>query len=236
MSEDDSGGLPLTRRQLVAAGGGAILGGAGGVLAFGDVLGGGGGDDGSDGPRTIEKEEPDGNSEATLGELYYLLEEGQDGAAVTVDVKSFTYDEGVIEVSYRSGAASKSGRERWNHHLEEMGHVVQSYTTYVQVDGPDVQQQTPHESATAPGQTTAGDFDTVEGHTLVATVTNPYEVETATATTTEDGGVTTPAQHEKYGIKRSWVRQYLAGRIGSNRLINLVNQSQIGVEGTTTSG
>lgn len=226
---DDTGGL--TRRGLVAAVGGAGVGGTAGVLYFGDVLGGGGG-----GTTQITAQEPNDDSEASLGELRYLIESYED-SEYTVDVTSFTYDGGVIDVRYESAAADRSGHDRWRRHLGELGHVAWAFGLYVQSDGPNLEWNTgtSEESGTAndgtgtatsdrpttvSGATEPGDGE-VKGTRLTARIENPYSVEE---------GSETPEQPSSYGIERRWIRNWIAGAWTEERLINRIANTRVGTE------
>ncbi|MFT4957238.1 MAG: hypothetical protein ACI9PP_000329 [Halobacteriales archaeon] len=217
----------LTRRQVVVGGAGAALGGAAGVAIFSDGL-----FSNSDGTTTIEKEEPNDDGEASLGELYWLLEEHPQ-TEYSIDVTNFQYEGDVIEVRYESKAIDQSGSDRWRWHLNELGHVIKSFGTYVAGDGPNLEWNrtagaggngnetvTPGTSdpTTVPATTSAG-ADSIEGSSLIAHVENPYSVET---------GATTPAQDEVYGIKRRWVRNWIVGAWSTERILNMVRRAEVG--------
>ena len=79
-------GASLTRRHVVVGAAGAAVGGAGGVAIFSDGLFSDAG-----GTSSIEKQEPNDDGEASLGELHWLLEENPQ-TEYTVDVTQGTYD------------------------------------------------------------------------------------------------------------------------------------------------
>lgn len=80
----------------------------------------------SKGTTTVAKREPNDDGEASLGELWWLLEDDP-RTEYTIDVTSFEYEGDVVDVRYESNAASQSGSERWRWHLNEMGHVIRSF-------------------------------------------------------------------------------------------------------------
>lgn len=233
---EDSGGV--SRRGLLAAAGGAGVGGVAGVAYFGDVFGGGGGGDGGDGSGQAEVtgRAPDDDGDASLAELRYLIE-SYDGRQYTLDVTGFTYADGSVDLSYRSTAAEQSDYERWRHHLNEVGHVAWAYGQYVAANDPNLDWPPAGDTATtasgatstsaADGSTTAETLsaDEIDGgraRRIVATVENPYAVET---------GSETPAQPERYGVEQVWIGNWLAGNWSRDRLINAIANSRVQSDG-----
>jgi len=230
---EDSGGI--SRRGLVAALGGAGVGGAAGVVYFGDVLGGGGGDGGdgsgdADGPTEITGQAPDDDGDASLGELRYLLE-SYDDRQYTLDVTGFTYDDGKVDLSYRSKASDQSGYERWRYHLNELGQVAWAYGQYVATNDPNLEWSSDERAATTGVETTstadgsattatlsADEVDGGRARRIVATIENPYEVEE---------GSETPAQPDRYGVEQVWIGNWLAGNWSQDRLINSIANSRV---------
>lgn len=218
----------VTRRNVVVGGAGAVVGGVAGVATFsGGILG------KSTGPRSVSKRAPDDDGEATLGELRWLLENHPE-SEYTIDVTAFEFDDGVIDVRYESGAKTKSGTDRWKCHLNELGHVIDSFATYVASDGPNL------EWSNRGGRTTNGSEDgdsasndapttvppvtidedaSMAGERLIAHVENPYTVE---------DGSKTPAQDEAYGIERRWIVNWIVGAWSTQRILNTVRQTRIG--------
>ncbi len=229
MADDEPG---VSRRGLLAAGAGAAVGGGAGVLYFGGWLDGGGGS------TQVEAQEPNADGQATLGELRYLLE-SWDGRPTTLDVTDFTYEDGVVDVAYRSAAEDQSGYQRWRTHLTEVGHVLWSYAQYV--DNNDADLSWPPGSGGGDGGTTApGTEGTASGTTrggptavaretvpedgrralrILATVENPYSVP-------DDSD--TPDQGSSYGVERQWIANWLAGAWTEQALINRVVQTRVG--------
>ncbi len=223
MADDELG---VSRRALLAGGAGAAVGGAAGVLYFGDVLGG----DGGGGPEGISGQEPDGDDEATIGELRYLIE-SWDQREYTLEVTSFTYSEGVVNLGYNSAAAEQSGYERWRVHLNEVGHVLWSYAQYVANNEPNL--------SWPPGDGSSGDGTTAQGTAsrpttvargtvpeddrralrILASIENPYTV-------SDDSQ--TPEQQDSYGVEGQWIGNWLAGAWTEQDLINRVVQSRVG--------
>lgn len=235
---EDSGGV--SRRGLVAAAGGAGLGGLAGIVYFGGFLG-GGGDGGSGGPRQITAKAPNDDGKASLAELRYLLG-SIEGRRYTLDVTRFAYQDGVVDMAYRSGAADQSGYDRWRYHVNELGQVVWSYGQYVAANDPNLDwppagraETTPggtatattSETATEGGPTTvrtlsADEIDENRASRIVATVENPYAVET---------GSETPAQPSSYGVERRWIGNWLAGAWSQRKLLTTVANSRVGTPG-----
>jgi len=221
----------VTRRNVVVGGAGAVVGGVAGVAMFsGGILG------KSTGSRSVSKQAPDDDGEATLGELRWLLEDHPD-SEYTVDVTAFEFDDGVIDVRYKSGAKSKSGTDRWKWHLNELGHVIDSFATYVASDGPNREWSNSggrNSSESENGGSDSGGAPTtvppvtidesasMAGERLIAHVENPYSV---------DEGSQTPAQDEAYGIERRWVLNWIVGAWSSQRILNTVRRTRIGTAG-----
>jgi len=231
---EDSGGV--SRRGLVAAVGGAGIGSLVGVAYFGGFLDGDGG--GADGPRQITATAPNDDGRASLAELRYLLG-SIDGRRYTLDVTGFTYEDGVVDLSYRSGAAGRSGYDRWRYHLNELGQVAWSYGQYVAANDPNLDwppagrgETTPGGTATATtsgtategGPTTvrtlsADEIDENRASRILATVENPYAVGT---------GSETPAQPSSYGVERRWIGNWLAGAWSQRKLLTTIANSRVG--------
>lgn len=222
-------GASLTRRHVVVGAAGAAVGGAAGVAIFSDGL-----FSGSDGGTTVEKEEPNDDGEATLGELRWLLEEDP-RTEYTVDVTSFKYQGEVIDVRYESSAREQSGSDRWRWHLNELGHVIRSFATYVASDGPKLEWNRTATATGSPGEseptegsdpttvpaTATGDGASITGARLIAHVENPYSVDT---------GSSIPPQDEVYGIERRWIRNWIVGAWSNERVLNVVRQAKVGVK------
>lgn len=231
MADDELG---VSRRGLLAAGAGAAVGGGAGVLYFGDVLGGGGG--GDDGPEQISAQEPDGDDEATLGELRYLIE-SWDEAQYTVEVTSFTYSEGTVDLQYTSAAADQSGNERWRTHLGEVNHVLWSYAQYVHNNDPNLSWPPGSDGGGSDATTAAGTATTASRPTTVARETLAADARTALRilvsvenpyTVSEDSG--TPEQQGSYGVERQWIGNWLVGAWTQQDLLNQVVQSRVGTD------
>jgi len=219
-------GASVTRRHVVVGAAGAVVGGAGGVAIFSDGL-----FSDSGGTSSIEKQEPNDDGEASLGELHWLLEENPQ-TEYTVDVTSFQYEGDVIDVRYESRAKAQSGSDRWRWHLNELGHVIRSFATYVASDGPKLEwnrgeaangtasesESTGTSEPTTVPATTAAGGGSIEGTRLIAHVENPYSVET---------GSTIPPQDEVYGIERRWVRNWIVGAWSTERVLNVVRQAKV---------
>jgi hypothetical protein len=240
MSEDSGG---VSRRGLVAAFGGAGIGSLVGVAYFGGFLGGGGGDGGASGPRQITATAPNDDGEASLAELRYLLGPIE-SREFTLDVTGFAYEDGVVDLSYRSGAADQSGYDRWRYHLNELGQVAWSYGQYVAANDPNLDwppagrtdttsdgtataTATTSGTATEGGPTTvrtlsADEIDENRASRILATVENPYAVET---------GSETPAQPSSYGVERRWIGNWLAGAWTQRKLLTVIANSRVGTPG-----
>lgn len=222
---EDSGGV--SRRGLLAAVGGAGVGGVAGVAYFGDVFGGGG--DGGDGGTTeITAQEPNEDGKASLGELRYLLE-SVESRQYTLEVTGFSYTDGTVELSYRSGAAEQSGYDRWRYHRNELGHVAWSYARYVAANDPNLdwppaggeQMGTTESTTTTSTAVETLSPDQVDGgraRRILATIENPYSVET---------GSDTIPQPTKYGVEQHWVGNWVAGNWTSLKLIRTIANSRV---------